>query len=161
MRLSTGLLYAVFMVFHALLVAAADLAYIQASIANMTADISSIKVTAGSINTNTDYIAYPLGMGKYKVCEMRCFYVQYPDHIHVLTRLVPLPIQEMENKLNALTTRTGTWNTQIQGSTVSTTAEIETIVTAFQTLAIELIATIAGITDKAGLVVRDHARRGR
>ncbi|KAM7183309.1 hypothetical protein V8F33_013671 [Rhypophila sp. PSN 637] len=125
--------YAFLFLHQGLLVAGADVAYIKASIANMTADIQSIKETAQSINTNTDFVAYAAGMGNYKVHE--------PPHPHT-----------MQDKLTALKVRTGVWNTQIQGSTIPSTAtgDIMTIISSFQTLSIELIATLAAVVDKSG-----------
>ncbi|KAK4215725.1 hypothetical protein QBC37DRAFT_398287 [Rhypophila decipiens] len=126
MYLPSVLGYALLFLHQGLLVAGADVAYIKASIANMTADIQSIKETAQSINTNTDFLAYAAGTGNYKA---------------------------MQDKLTALKVRTGVWNTQIQGSTIpsTATADITAIVSSFQTLGIELIATLAAVTDKAGL----------
>ncbi|KAM7212192.1 hypothetical protein V8F06_012444 [Rhypophila decipiens] len=125
MYLPSVLGYALLFLHQGLLVAGADVAYIKASIANMTADIQSIKETAQSINTNTDFVAYAVGMGNYKT---------------------------MQDKLTALKVRTGVWNTQIQGSTIpsTATADITTIISSFQTLSIELIATLAAIVDKSG-----------
>lgn len=123
MHLVRVLGYTLLLVSNVILAAGADAAYIKSSLLNMTADIDVIKATASTIDTNLDFLSYQVGGGKYK---------------------------QVQDKLNALTTKAGTYSSQIQGSSVSSPTDIDEIVNSFQVLGIELIATLGVLIDKAG-----------
>lgn len=123
MHLPRVLGYGLLLVSNVILAAGADVAYIKGSIADITADLQSIKDTANAINPVTDFAMYPAGMGNYKA---------------------------VQTKLTALSTKAGTYSSQIQGSSVSSPTDIDEISNAIQVLGLQLIATLADIIGNAG-----------